>query len=295
MKIYVASSWRNERQPIIVQTLRLEGHKVYDFKNPEENGDSGFHWSDIDSNWQQWSQTQFRESLTHPIAKHGFKRDFDAMTWADAFVLLMPCGRSAHLEAGWAVGAKKPLAIYLSDGEPELMYGMASKLVVNLIEMVEWAEEAQAIVEAMSSEQEGKLLAWMIERKTQPGAMPLGAPEKWWLGKLLLGELMPGRGWVNMSIEDLTDDFIKALGRTNLTSRGHAIIMMKLLRTLVPGVILSPRKIGNRGFWRRHYEFPGLEECRSHFETMYGKQDWGVVLDSWTHVGLARIRPKRAT
>ena len=49
------------------------------------------------------------------------------MEWADAFVLLMPCGRSAHLEAGWAIGAGKPTAILLSAGEPELMYKMADR------------------------------------------------------------------------------------------------------------------------------------------------------------------------
>ena len=141
MKIYVASSWRNERQPIVVQTLRLESHEVYDFKDPE----ASFHWSEIDAHWKKWALEQFRENLAHPIAKHGFKRDFNAMKWAEAFVLVMPCGRSAHLEAGWAVGAGKPLAIYLSDGEPELMYGMANKLVVSLKEMVDWAEETATI------------------------------------------------------------------------------------------------------------------------------------------------------
>ena len=145
MRIYVASSWRNLAQPAIVQMLRAEGHEVYDFKDPEDNGDSGFHWSDIDSDWQQWSPAQFRESLAHPIAKNGFKRDFDAMAWAEAFVLVMPCGRSAHLEAGWAIGAGKPTAFYLSDGEPELMYGMASDLVIGAKEMLEWAERTAAV------------------------------------------------------------------------------------------------------------------------------------------------------
>ena len=53
-KIYVASSWRNERQPILVEILRANGHEVYDFRNPKE-GDNGFHWSEIDEDWQQWT------------------------------------------------------------------------------------------------------------------------------------------------------------------------------------------------------------------------------------------------
>jgi nucleoside 2-deoxyribosyltransferase len=61
----------------------------------------------------------------HTLCYFGFMNDFEAMQWADACVLVMPCGRSAHLEAGYFVGAGKPLYILLSDGEPELMYRMA--------------------------------------------------------------------------------------------------------------------------------------------------------------------------
>ncbi len=146
MKIYVASSWRNIFQPDVVQMLGAEGHEVYDFKDPDANGGTGFHWSEIDSNWKRWTPEQFRASLSHPLAKHGFKRDFDAMAWADAFVLVMPSGRSAHLEAGWAVGAKKPLVIYLSDGEPELMYGMAGKLVTSPRGLLDWAKQTGVMV-----------------------------------------------------------------------------------------------------------------------------------------------------
>lgn len=41
MKIYVASSWRNERQPEVVEHLRSFGYEVYDFRNPAP-GDTGF-------------------------------------------------------------------------------------------------------------------------------------------------------------------------------------------------------------------------------------------------------------
>jgi nucleoside 2-deoxyribosyltransferase len=136
MRIYVASSWRNNLQPEVVQRLRAEGHEVYDFKNPRPD-DRGFHWSDIDPNWQQWTPEQFREALDHPIAINGFESDYGAMDWADAGVMVMPCGRSAHIEAGYFNGAGKPLVILLSDGEPELMYRMASVLCLSIDEVVE--------------------------------------------------------------------------------------------------------------------------------------------------------------
>ena len=133
--IYVASSWRNQIQQEVVKDLRAAGFEVYDFKNPAE-GNNGFKWSDIDPDWQNWTPEQFRESLRHPIAARGFNLDMDALRWCDACVLVMPCGRSAHLEAGYAIGAGKPTAILLSDGEPELMYRMAPSICLSIEEVI---------------------------------------------------------------------------------------------------------------------------------------------------------------
>lgn len=126
MKIYVASSWRNKWQQLVVQYLREQGFEVYDFKNPRA-GDSGFHWSEIDPEWKSWDADRFIQALHHPIADSGFASDFEAMKSADACVLVLPCGRSAHLEAGWFCGAGKPVHIILFGyNEPELMYKCAT-------------------------------------------------------------------------------------------------------------------------------------------------------------------------
>jgi len=121
-KIYVASSWRNAYQPAIVQVLRENGHEVYDFRNPAP-GEKGFAWSDIDPEWKSWTPEQFREGLNHEVAKHGYKRDIEALKWCDSCLLVLPSGLSAHLEAGWAAGNNKPTAVYAPEiKEPELMY-----------------------------------------------------------------------------------------------------------------------------------------------------------------------------
>lgn len=135
MRLYVASSWRNEKQPAVVAALREAGHDVYDFRNPRP-GDKGFAWSDIDPQWKTWTPHEFVLALRHPFAKSGFRSDFLAMRRADACVLVMPCGRSAHLEAGYFAGANKPLVILLSDGEPELMYAMATNLCESVDQVV---------------------------------------------------------------------------------------------------------------------------------------------------------------
>lgn len=134
----MASSWRNVLQPEVVYALRNDGHEVYDFRHPSP-GDSGFAWSDIDPAWETWSPEKFRGHLvTHPLVCIGFGKDFNTMRWADAFVLVMPCGRSAHLEMGWAVGAGKYSCILLQDGEPELMYRMVDRLAISIVEVSTW-------------------------------------------------------------------------------------------------------------------------------------------------------------
>ena len=57
-------------------------------------------------------------------------------------VLLLPCGRSAHLEAGWALGRRKPTCIVLGGGpvDPELMYLMADYIAPTAASVFEWLD-----------------------------------------------------------------------------------------------------------------------------------------------------------
>lgn len=149
MKVYVASSWRNVMQTAVVRLLQKAGHEVYDFRKAREGyrsvptgdmTDHGFRWSDIDVDWKLWKASELRERLEHPIAVEGFNRDMLALTAAHCCVLVLPCGRSAHLEAGFAVGAGKPVIIYNPDAiqlEPELMYKMCYRLTVTEQELID--------------------------------------------------------------------------------------------------------------------------------------------------------------
>ena len=136
MKVYVASSWRNQLQPSVVAALREVGFEVYDFKNPEP-GNHGFHWSEIDPDWEAWDPDSFVDALGHPIARDGFLRDMDALEDCDICVLVLPCGRSAHLDLGFATGEKKHTVVLLTPGEPELMYLMCDYLATSLDDAVQ--------------------------------------------------------------------------------------------------------------------------------------------------------------
>lgn len=144
-RVYVASSWKNELQQDVVAALRKDGFEVYDFKHPDETS-KGFHWSDVMPNYKGGvAPAEFRKALDHPLCKEGFARDFNAMLNADVCVMVMPCGRSAHIEAGYFVGnIDKFLIIFIPTVgliEPELMYKMADKIVLSMPELLSVLQE----------------------------------------------------------------------------------------------------------------------------------------------------------
>ncbi len=128
MNIYVASSWRNSLQPAIVTILRRAGHEVYDFRHPAP-GNKGFAWSDIDSRWKDWTPEEYRKALDHPIARAGYALDIAALRRCDACVFVLPAGRSASWEFGYAMGqGKKGYVVAFDATEPELMFAEATIL-----------------------------------------------------------------------------------------------------------------------------------------------------------------------
>lgn len=89
------------------------------------------------SDWE--SAKDYLEMMRHPRALEGFTSDYAALQRADTVVMILPCGKSAHLELGWAAGAGKRTAILLEDPvEPELMYGMVDHLSMDMMDLLDW-------------------------------------------------------------------------------------------------------------------------------------------------------------
>ena len=137
-KIYLASSWRNQEYPKVLKKLRAKGHQVYDFRStgPLE---SGFAWDEVAKDWLHWTPREFIKHLNHPASLRGFTSDKTALDWADTCVLLLPCGRSAHLEAGYASGQGKRVIFLLRKlaFEPELMYLLGTEMVCSVPELIQ--------------------------------------------------------------------------------------------------------------------------------------------------------------
>lgn len=149
MKIYVASSWRNEHQPTIVKLLEALQHQIYDFRNPP--GGAGFGWEQlaVDKKPHEWTPADYEAALAQDRARQGYFADLHALKEADGCVCVMPCGRSAHLELGFALGQGKRTAIWFPTeadepiGEPELMYWQVQRAysVIDLVRIVRGWED----------------------------------------------------------------------------------------------------------------------------------------------------------
>jgi len=136
-KIYVASSWRNQFYPDVVEALRASGHFVYDFRNPP-SGDEGFKWQKVDPAYLEWTPQEYRDQLHCALAERQFSNDIEAMLSCDTCVLVLPCGRSAHTEAGWFAGRGKRVIAYIPvKQEPELMYKLFDGIACSLPELLE--------------------------------------------------------------------------------------------------------------------------------------------------------------
>jgi hypothetical protein len=145
MKIYVASSWRNNYQPDVVKALRAEGYEVYDFKDAD-----GFGWKEVDQNWLNWTPTEYIAGLSHPCAERGFNRDMKALQECDICIYVMPCGPSASMEMGWAIGAGKPTAAYIPQlREPDLMVKMADFIHNEWSEIAAWVKRVALVHNAL--------------------------------------------------------------------------------------------------------------------------------------------------
>lgn len=126
MKIYLASSWKNEGLvKEIALLVRSWGHEVDCFCDPS-TGRYVFHFSEIGPA-HSLDAIQF---LADHRSQKAFAEDKKHLDWSEAVILLLPCGKSSHLEAGYARGCGKSLFIIgeFPPGEFDVMYGFANGL-----------------------------------------------------------------------------------------------------------------------------------------------------------------------
>lgn len=141
-KVYIASSWKNEPNVrYAAALLRNAGHEVDDFTD-DSKGRYVFSYREL-GDIQQWNARTF---LQLEQAQKAFREDRKWINWADGVLLLLPSGRSAHLEAGFAVGRGKFLIIYqgaFPPGEFDVMYGFANLVTDDFNEVLHFLKRRE--------------------------------------------------------------------------------------------------------------------------------------------------------
>lgn len=142
MKVYICSSWRNEHYQNVMAAVQLIGFPVWNWREPPTGG-NGFKWQDAGETTYQHGDKiaakRWNELLCHPTAIAGFASDLCGMDWCDVGVLLHPCGRSAHLEAGWIAGrGKKVHVLAMEPTDPDLMVLALRGRMLDNIEALLW-------------------------------------------------------------------------------------------------------------------------------------------------------------
>ena len=131
--IYLIGSLRNPELPKLAEYLRSIGHDVFDdWYAPGPNTDD--YWRDY---CKQRGQS-YREALNSPHAWDVFRFDKLHLDKADTVVLVMPAGKSAHMELGYSKGMGKTCYVYF-DQEPDrwdIMYRFADDVVFGKAELL---------------------------------------------------------------------------------------------------------------------------------------------------------------
>lgn len=131
--IYILGSLRNQDIPTLGQMLRDKGHDVFD----------DWHGAgpEADDYWQKYEKSRghnYREALAGLAAGNVFAFDRKHMDRCDTGILVMPAGKSAHLELGFMIGQGKE-GYVLFNKEPErwdVMYKFANGVYFNMEDLI---------------------------------------------------------------------------------------------------------------------------------------------------------------
>jgi hypothetical protein len=128
MILYLIGSLRNSAIPAIAEELRKGGHEVFD--------DWYAAGPIADDSWRDYEKARghsYREALDGLAAEHVYQFDLTHLLRAEGVVLVLPAGKSGHLEFGWALG--KGLEGYVLLDSPErwdVMYKFAHRVFDSL-------------------------------------------------------------------------------------------------------------------------------------------------------------------
>ena len=132
--VYLIGSLRNPRVPEIAKVLRAAGLEVID-----DWFSAGPNADDIWRDYEVQRGRSYVEALQGLHAGHVFDFDKRRLDHCDGVVMVLPCGRSGHMEFGYTRGQGKWGLILLDDPNPQrfdVMYKFANGVYTSLDDLV---------------------------------------------------------------------------------------------------------------------------------------------------------------
>lgn len=131
--IYIIGSLRNPSIPTIGRLLRNAGLDVFDDWHA-----AGPH---ADDEWKRYETERgntFLAALHGYSAKHVYTFDKGHLDRCDAAMLVLPAGKSGHLELGYMAGQGKPTFVLLDEAVDrwDVMYGFATEVFDDVLTAV---------------------------------------------------------------------------------------------------------------------------------------------------------------
>jgi len=173
--LYLIGSLRNKDIPHLAKKLREETKlEIFDdWFSPGPEADD--FWRDF----EKVRGSSYKEALNNWAAKHVYYFDKEHIDRSNFGVLVMPAGKSGHLELGYMIGAGKTCYI-LFEEEPErwdVMYQFAKDIFFSVDELIAQLKKDMEILEVSKEEKEDLMLQKIVDvinynRKTL-GDLPL--------------------------------------------------------------------------------------------------------------------------
>lgn len=112
MKIYLASSWKNrDKVREMAVRLRKDGHKVYDFTDPECRKTAETPHEKRPKPYDPALHKSYAALLRNSDMYASVMNNQEAIRWCDLVVLLLPCGLDAHADWAYGLGLGKATVI----------------------------------------------------------------------------------------------------------------------------------------------------------------------------------------
>lgn len=132
--IYIIGSLRNAEIPNVanaIESLGIEAFSDWYGAGPE-----------ADDKWKEHEQSRgrtYREALKGPAARHVFEFDKYHLDRCDAALLVLPAGKSGHLELGYTAGRGKPSFILMDNPDRwDVMNLFSDEVFFSKEEMLEY-------------------------------------------------------------------------------------------------------------------------------------------------------------